>query len=290
MKKGLFVLYITMCFCLSCGKRQAESSLALSKSVSTTLEEHCLDTLNDVDSSELFFSPVEEKVFYGEDGIFEEFLYDFLVDTLLQKERIRFPLAYMNMGHESLLEENACGFLSMLYSIDVYHTLVERDAEMEAELDTAMKHVKMECLDMDNLNVLSFNFDKKDGRWFLTSVHEQEISSYKYKDFYSFYLHFVTDSLYQSTHVNDPMTFVTIDPEDEFSIIEANIDMEQWFAFRPALPEHLLVNVDYGVKPSRRPKKQILTCKSLGGNFSYTSYFRKINGEWMLTRFEDMSN
>jgi len=56
------------------------------------------------------------------------------------------------------------------------------------------------------------------------------------------------------------------------------------------LPEHLLVNVDYGVKPSRRPQRKILTCKSLGGNFNHTSYFRKIKGEWVLTRFEDMSN
>ena len=290
MKKGLFVLCIAMCLCVACGKRQAESQLALSTPVSTTMEESCLDTLNEEDSDDLFFYPVEEKVFPSEDGIFEEFLYDFFVDTLLQKERISFPLTYINKGKESQLEEKECSFLEILHSIDVYHTLVERDAEMDAEQDTAMKYVKMECVDMDNPQVRTFCFEKKDGRWYLVSVYEEEISSYKHNEFFSFYMHFVRDSLYQSTHVNDPMTFVTMDPEDEFNIIEANIDMEQWFAFRPALPDRLLVNVDYGIKPSRRPKRKILTCKSLGGNFNYTSYFRKINGEWVLTRFEDMSN
>lgn len=31
---------------------------------------------------------------------------------------------------------------------------------------------------------------------------------------------FVTDSLYQSKHIADPLQFVTIDPDDEFAILE----------------------------------------------------------------------
>lgn len=271
--------------CAACVRQKPEASAPPASSVVPVA-----DTLAEVDSDSLFFSPVEEKVFSGEDGIFEEFLHEFCADTMMQKHRIDFPLPCLRKGQETLVGEQEWASLNLLGLTDIYYTLFERDAEMEAERDTAMRKAHVECVDVKAGQVRTFLFEKIGGCWRLLKMHEAEMASYKHRDFFTFYHRFVADSLFQSLHVNDPMTFVTLDPEDDFNILEANIDMEQWFAFRPMLPEHLLVNVDYGVKPSRRPKRKILTCKSLGGNFSTTSYFRRIDGEWMLTRFEDMSN
>lgn len=241
-------------------------------------------------SDSLFFFPVGEKYFSGEDGIFEEFLYEFSSDTAMQRHRTRFPLPCVRGGEEVALAEADYRAMEPFGRMDVCLTLFEHDTEMEAERDTAMKKANVECLDMTAQSVRTFCFEKQEGRWHLLRIGEQKLSAYRHREFFSFYHRFVTDSLFQSCHVNDPMTFVTVDPEDDFNILEANIDMEQWFAFRPMLPEGVLVNIDYGVKPSRRPVRKILTCRSLGGNFNHTSYFRKIKGEWMLTRFEDMSN
>lgn len=271
--------------CGACGRQKAEKPLP-----PAPLDIYVPDTSDRGDSDTLFFSSVEENFFSGEDGIFEEFLYEFSADTAMQMHRIHFPLPYLCKGEEIQLEKQEWDALRLLGLTDIYYTLFERDAEMDAERDTAMRKANLECVDMKTRTVRTFFFEKLDGCWKLLRVNERELASYKHREFFSFYHRFVTDSVFQSLHVNDPMTFVTLDPEDDFNILEANIDMEQWFAFRPALPEHLLVNVDYGVKPSRRPQRKILTCKSLGGNFNHTSYFRKIKDEWVLTRFEDMSN
>lgn len=292
MRKELFVLCMAMCLCVACGKRQVELQPSLSASVTDTIQEVCLDTLDMEDSDELFSSPVEENFFAGEDGFFEEFLYEFCLDSLMQKHRIQFPLPYLcnNTDKERMLSEDEWFSSNLFVYSDVYHTLFERDAEMNVESDSTLKKVNLECIDLVDCHVRVFCFEKVEKHWCLQRVREHDFTSYKHREFFTFYHRFVTDSLYQSSHVNDPMTFVTLDPEDEFTTIEANIDMEQWFAFRPMLPERLMVNVDYGVKSSRRPSRKILTCKSLEGNFSHTSYFRKIKGEWMLTRFEEMNN
>lgn len=271
--------------CGACGRQKAEKPLP-----PAPLDIYVPDTSDRGDSDTLFFSSVEENFFSGEDGIFEEFLYEFSADTAMQMHRIHFPLPYLCKGEEIQLEKQEWDASRLLGLTDIYYTLFERDAEMDAERDTAMRKANLECVDMKTRTVRTFFFEKLDGCWKLLRVNERELASYKHREFFSFYHRFVTDSVFQSLHVNDPMTFVTLDPEDDFNILEANIDMEQWFAFRPVLPEHLLVNVDYGVKPSRRPQRKILTCKSLGGNFNHTSYFRKIKDEWVLTRFEDMSN
>lgn len=271
--------------CGACGRQKAEKPLP-----PAPLDIYVPDTSDRGDSDTLFFSSVEKNFFSGEDGIFEEFLYEFSADTAMQMHRIHFPLPYLCKGEEIQLGKQEWDTSRLLGLTDIYYTLFERDAEMDAERDTAMRKANLECVDMKTRTVRTFFFEKLDGCWKLLRVNERELASYKHREFFSFYHRFVTDSVFQSLHVNDPMTFVTLDPEDDFNILEANIDMEQWFAFRPVLPEHLLVNVDYGVKPSRRPQRKILTCKSLGGNFNHTSYFRKIKDEWVLTRFEDMSN
>lgn len=287
--KTFFWICVVAIACGACDRKKTEKTgaetdtLVIPVTVADTLvEEETLDTLS--------FSSVREKYFSGEDGIFEEFVYEFFSDTLMQKHRIRFPLSYVGKGEERQLGEQDWASSTLFALPDIYHTLFEHDVEMDVERDTSMQKVNLECVDVKGGLVRIFFFEKQEGHWLLLRVREQDFSSYKHREFFTFYHRFATDSLFQSHHVNDPMTFVTVDPEDDFNILEANIDMEQWFAFRPILPEHLLVHVDYGVKPSRRPQRKILTCKSLGGNFNTTSYFRRIGGEWMLTRFEDMSN
>ena len=85
------------------------------------------------------FFPVEENFFSGEDGIFEEFLYEFSADTAMQMHRIHFPLPYLCKGEEIQLEKQEWDASRLLGLTDIYYTLFERDAEMDAERDTAMR-------------------------------------------------------------------------------------------------------------------------------------------------------
>ena len=107
--------------------------------------------------------------------------------------------------------------------------------------------------------------------------------------FIDFYAHFATDSLYQLAHITNPIAFVTLDPDDEFSILETTLGITQWFAFRPELPKDRLANINYGQANSSKSRRKILKVNGFQDGSSIILYFRKRSGEWELYKFEDTS-
>ena len=104
-----------------------------------------------------------------------------------------------------------------------------------------------------------------------------------------FFSHFAADSLFQSRRVQEPLAFVTSDPDDDFSILETSLDLNQWFAFKPALPTDRLSNINYGQRNDDNSPTKILALKGIGNGFSNILYFRRKAGEWQLYKFEDTS-
>ncbi|MDE6161926.1 MAG: DUF4348 domain-containing protein, partial [Bacteroides sp.] len=86
-----------------------------------------------------------------------------------------------------------------------------------------------------------------------------------------------------------PLAFVTTDPDDDFSILETTLDLNQWFAFKPGLPTDRLSNVNYGQRNDDDSPTKILALKGIGNGFSNILYFRRKAGEWELYKFEDTS-
>ena len=109
------------------------------------------------------------------------------------------------------------------------------------------------------------------------------------EDFVEFFSHFAADSLFQSRRVQEPLAFVTSDPDDDFSILETSLDLNQWFAFKPALPTDRLSNINYGQRNDDNSPTKILALKGIGNGFSNILYFRRKAGEWQLYKFEDTS-
>ena len=109
------------------------------------------------------------------------------------------------------------------------------------------------------------------------------------EDFVSFYARFVTDSLYQSHHITEPLQFVTIDPDDEFSILETTLDLNQWYAFCPMMPTDKLSNINYGQRNDDHSRTKILKVNGIGNGYSNVFYFRRRAGEWRLYKYEDTS-
>ena len=102
-------------------------------------------------------------------------------------------------------------------------------------------------------------------------------------------LRFVTDSVYQSRHIREPLEYITIDPDDEFSILETTLDLNQWYAFRPVLPVDKLSNINYGQKNSDYSNTKILKVNGIGNGYTNIFYFRRHRGEWELYKYEDTS-
>ena len=104
---------------------------------------------------------------------------------------------------------------------------------MEAEKDTTATSVKIEWIYLKTNKIKRYYFERLKGLWKLEAIDfadmpENEDSK---ESFYEFYEHFANDSLFQQTRLHNPLKFVTVDPDDEFQIIETTLEAGQWFAF-----------------------------------------------------------
>ena len=95
--------------------------------------------------------------------------------------------------------------------------------------------------------------------------------------------------LLYTSRVREPLAFVTTDPDDDFSVLETTLDLNQWFAFKPALPAEHLSNINYGQRNDDGSPTKILALKGIGNGFSNILYFRRKAGEWELYKVEDVS-
>jgi hypothetical protein len=226
------------------------------------------------------------------DESFADFLYNFALDEKLQLRRILFPLPYYTDNRkDSILKENWKH--DPLFSQQEFYTMLyDHLDDAELEKDTASTSVRIEWIDLKERKLKRYYFERLYGWWKLEAIDDASMPKEEMgqEDFYEFYERFANDSLFQAERVADPLPFVAPDPEDEFQILETTIEKEQWFAFQPKLPGEFLTNVNYGQRLDRNSRTRIIELRGFGNGFCNTLYFRCRNGEWKLTRFEDLSN
>ena len=226
------------------------------------------------------------------DESFADFLYNFALDEKLQLRRILFPLPYYTDNRkDSILKEN-WKYDPLFSQQEFYTMLYDHLDDAELEKDTASTSVRIEWIDLKERKLKRYYFERLYGWWKLEAIDDASMPKEEtgQEDFYEFYERFANDSLFQAERVADPLPFVAPDPEDEFQILETTIEKEQWFAFQPKLPGEFLTNVNYGQRLDRNSRTRIIELRGFGNGFCNTLYFRCRNGEWKLTRFEDLSN
>ncbi len=242
----------------------------------------------------LLIEEVEEEpvIPVAADESFADFLYNFALDERLQLRRILFPLPYyMDNQKDSILKEDWVH--DPLFSQQEFYTMLYDNLDdAELEKDTASTSVRIEWIDLKQKKMKRYYFERLYGWWKLEAIDDATMPKEEtgQEDFYEFYERFANDSLFQAERVADPLPFVAPDPEDEFQILETTIQKEQWFTFQPKLPNEYLTNVNYGQRLNQNSRTRIIELRGFGNGFSNTLYFRCRNGEWRLTRFEDLSN
>ena len=242
----------------------------------------------------LLIEEVEEEpvIPVAADESFADFLYNFALDERLQLRRILFPLPYyMDNQKDSILKEDWVH--DPLFSQQEYYTMLYDDLDdAELEKDTASTSVRIEWIDLKQKKMKRYYFERLYGWWKLEAIDDATMPKEDngQEDFYEFYERFANDSLFQAERVADPLPFVAPDPDDEFQILETTIQKAQWFTFQPKLPNEFLTNVNYGQRLNLNSRTRIIELRGFGNGFSNTLYFRCRNGEWRLTRFEDLSN
>lgn len=231
----------------------------------------------------------EEPIPIEADESFDDFIYSFASDPVLQRQRVKFPLPYYHSDGKSKIEERYWKHDDLFTKQNYYTLLFDQEADMDVVGNTQLTSVQVEWIFVKTRMVKRYYFERIKGAWVLEGINLQPIEKNEGEDFVEFFARFAADSLFQSRRVQEPLTFITTDPDDDFSILETTLDLNQWFAFKPVLPADRLSNIAYGQKNDYQSTTKILALKGIGNGFSNILYFHRKDGEWELYKFEDTS-
>ena len=226
----------------------------------------------------------------GADELFDDFIFNYATDSLFQRQRTIFPLPYYNVDTPLKIEKKQWKHDSLFADQTCYTLLFDRENDMDLVGDTTLSSVQVEWIFLETRMVKRYCFERIKGMWMLEAVNLRKMedeAGEKNSDFITFYARFAVDSLYQREHICQPLQFITVDPEDEFSILETTLDVDQWYVFRPALPASKLSNINYGQKNEARSSNKILKVNGISNGYSNIFYFRKSGNEWELYKYED---
>ena len=284
--KKLIVGICLLVWLASCGGGKKQTAVQEEDMVSVDSMEIVADSLLVEDMEE------EPEVPISADESFADFLYNFALNEKLQLRRILFPLPYYTDNRKDTIAKEQWTHDPLFSQQEFYTMLYDNLDDAELEKDTASTSVRIEWIDLKAKKMKRYYFERLYGWWKLEAIDDASIpkENTSQEDFYTFYERFANDSVFQRSRVVDPLPFVAPDPEDDFQMLETTIGKEQWFSFQPKLPQDVLTNINYGQRLDKNSRTRIIELRGFGNGFNNTLYFKCRNGEWKLTRFEDMSN
>lgn len=264
---------------------------ACTGSKSQVTEDIGVEIQDSVESDTLNMDEAEDVLPARADELFNDFVFSFSADTAVQRARTFFPLPYAANGETVAIKKKDWQH-DPLFSIRDYYTVIyNNEEEMQLAKDTSLIQVRLEYLDLDRNMAKRYQFKRYQGVgvWCLYGITEEPFDEGDPQDFLTFYHRFATDSIVQRESIHDPLKFVTIDPDDDFSVIETTLEKDQWFAFRPDLPGKEITNVVYGQNYQEATETKTLCIHGCENGINIILSFQKQDGKWKLVSFEDTS-
>ena len=280
--KKLVLGFLLLAFLISCGNKKAKMDPFATIAEMVDSAGYKADTLQEAEVKE------EPKPMVA-DELFDDFIFNYASDDALQRQRTVFPLPYYDRDTPLKIEADFWKHDYLFTKENCYTLLFDKEEDMDMVGDTTLTSVQVEWIFLKTRMVKRYYFERKRGMWMLEAINLREMEKGENEDFVEFYTRFVRDSVYQSKHISHPLQFITIDPDDEFSILETTLDVDQWYAFRPVMPTDRLSNINYGQKNEDLSDTKILKVNGIGNGYSNIFYFRKRGKGWELYKYEDTS-
>lgn len=280
--KKLLLGFLLLAFLISCGNKKAKMDPFATIAEMVDSAGYKADTLQEAEVKE------EPKPMVA-DELFDDFIFNYASDDALQRQRTVFSLPYYDRDTPLKIEADFWKHDYLFTKENCYTLLFDKEEDMDMVGDTTLTSVQVEWIFLKTRMVKRYYFERKRGMWMLEAINLREMEKGENEDFVEFYTRFVRDSVYQSKHISHPLQFITIDPDDEFSILETTLDVDQWYAFRPVMPTDRLSNINYGQKNEDLSDTKILKVNGIGNGYSNIFYFRKRGKGWELYKYEDTS-
>ena len=217
------------------------------------------------------------------DELFDDFVYNFVVNRKLQMERTRFPLPCEKDGKTVQLTKEQWKPERFFMRQGYYTLLFNDDKQMQLMKDTAVSEAVVEKILLSKNQVKNYVFQRIKGAWLLLEIRVTPLQADANSSFLSFYRRFVTDSAFQVKSLSETVDFVGPDPDDDFNMMEGVITPDTWEAFAPTLPHKTLYNIIYG-KPQPEGKQKIYLLRGVANGLEMELRFRKEGGKWLLKK------
>lgn len=223
------------------------------------------------------------------DDSFDDFVFAFAANREFQHQRTQLPLPIYEGNDSSFITEEQWVQDSLFVDRYFYTLLFDKEDDMELISHPDLQEAKVEWLYLDTNHTKSYNFKRENNIWMLKSISKAILENYKNEEFVNFYNKFASDTVFQISRLVMPLEYTTVDPEDDFQILETEIDSNSWTSLKPVLPTSRLVNINYGQSNDPESKTKILAVKGISNGFSNVFFFRiNSNGKWELYKFEDI--
>lgn len=276
MRRCFIALSAIMLLMFSCtGKKAGQTDEVPTDSVADSTDVAVTDTM------ELLIT--QTPMPRAADAMFDDFIFNFVANKKLQKERTVFPLRTTE-GDKTVNTKVEQWKMERLFMRQGYYTLLFSDEEQMSHMkDTAVSQAIVEKIQLKKNRVVNYRFFRVKGAWMMTSINVTPISENANASFLNFYQKFVTDSVFQLESINETVQFVGPDPDDDFAQMEGVITPDTWEAFAPTLPVKVLYNIVYG-KPKAANKEMIFLMKGVANGLEMELRFKKVGNKWLLMK------
>ena len=276
MKSIVFAVFAVVLLMFSCtGKKGGQGEEMPADSVADTT------VVTETDTLELLIT--ETPMPRAADAMFDDFIFNFVANKKLQKERIIFPLRKTENGKTELTEKDQWEMERFFMKQGYYTLFFDNDKEMELMKDTAVSEATVEKIQLKKNRVMDYLFQRIKGAWMLKEIRVTTLEQNPNASFLAFYQRFVSDSVFQIKSLNETVQFAGPDPDDDFNMMEGVITPESWEAFAPTLPTKVLYNIVYG-KPIAEGNDKIFLLRGVANGLEMELRFKKVGGKWLLMK------
>lgn len=277
MKK---LLYVVMLFAIFGIVGITSFSCSDKKTSQDSLYNDSLTNASPEDSMEQIIA--ETPMPKAADELFDDFLFNFAANKKLQLSRTVFPLVVTNGSQKTMLKKEQWKMEHFFMRQDFYTLIFDNIKQYNAVKDTSISHVIVEKIYLNKKRVKQYIFDRKNGTWMMTSINTTDFSASPNTSFLSFYNRFVSDSTFQISSINDPLSFTGPDPDNDFGTMDGILLPEQWPSFAPPLPSKMIYNIIYGSQ-GRGSNQKIFIIRGIANGLETKLTFKKKTGKWLLT-------
>ena len=195
MRRFVFAVFAMALLMFSCtGKKAGQQEEMPADSVADSTD------MTETDTLELLIT--ETPMPRAADAMFDDFIFNFVANKKLQKERIIFPLRKTENGKTELTEKDQWEMERFFMRQGYYTLFFDNDKEMELMKDTAVNEATVEKIQLKKNRVMNYLFQRIKGAWMLKEIRVTTLDQNPNASFLAFYQQFVSDSTFQ---IKSPM-------------------------------------------------------------------------------------